>query len=300
MEWGTNLVAETDDSERLLIDRKRYDGPRIDTGCIKLFLDGVLEGETGALVDPYLGSRNHRGVLNFQPAALNALVRRFDAEGLQVHMHAIGDRAVRAGLDAVATARRANGPRDNRHHISHLQLIHPDDLPRFAELDVGATFQALWAMPDAWITQINLPAVGAKRVERMYPIGSVQRAGGRLIGGSDWDVSSMNPLLAIQVALTREDPEGQLPGTLNARERVDLDTMLAAYTIHGAWAMHQGDRTGSIEVGKAADLAVLDRNLFDLPPNEIAKATVVRTLIDGETVYSAALAALAALAEDAN
>jgi predicted amidohydrolase YtcJ len=282
MEWGTRLVTDTPDFERLLVERLRYDGPRIDTGSVKLFIDGVLEGETAALVDAYVDvdRPGHLGMLNFPPATLDELVTRFDAAGLQVHMHAIGDGAVRVGLDAVAAARRANGPRDNRHQIAHLQLIHPDDLPRFAELDVSANFQALWALPDSWIMGINLPVVGPERVNRMYPIASLQRAGGRLVAGSDWDVSSMNPLLAIQVALTRQDPEGGFEGVLNADERVDL-----AYTINGAHVMRQEAQAGSIEVGKAADLVVLERNLFELAAEEIGGIAVVRTLIDGETVY---------------
>jgi predicted amidohydrolase YtcJ len=285
MEWGTRLVAETADFERLLIERLRYDGPRIDTGSVKIFIDGVLEGETAALVEPYVGRPGHLGTLNFSPADIDRLVTRFDAAGLQVHMHAIGDGAVRVGLDAVAAARRANGLRDNRHQIAHLQLIHPEDLPRFAELDVSANFQALWALPDSWIMGINLPVVGPERVNRMYPIASLQQAGGRIVAGSDWDVSSMNPLLAIQVALTRQDPAGGFEGVLNADERVDLATMLAAYTINGAHVMRHEARTGSIEVGKAADLIVLEQNLFELAPEEIGGIAVVRTLIDGETVY---------------
>jgi len=285
MEWGTNFLAGGTDFERVLANRTQYDGPRIDTRAIKLFIDGVLEGHTAALLDPYLDSAGARGTLNFPQETLDQLVTRFDAEGLQVHMHAIGDAAVRAGLDAFEAARDANGPRDNRHHISHLQLIHPDDVPRFAELGVGATFQPLWAIPDAFIMDINLPEVGPERVNRMYPIGSVQRAGGLIIGGSDWDVSSMNPLLAIQVALTRSDPSGVAQGVLNAAERVDLDTMLAAYTINGAYTMRHDALTGSIEIGKAADLVVLEHNLFEIPADEIGDVRVLRTLIDGNTVY---------------
>jgi predicted amidohydrolase YtcJ len=287
MEWGTHLVADTADSEQLLRERSRYDGPRIRTDSIKLFVDGVLEGETAALVEPYLGAAEPRDSLNFSPESLRDLVVRFDAAGLQVHMHAIGDLAVRVGLDAVEAARELNGPSDNRHHISHLQLIHPTDVPRFAELGVAANFQAAWAYPDSYISEINLPAVGPERVNRMYPIGSVQRAGATIVGGSDWDVSTMNPLVAIETALTRADPDGAVPGVLNADERVDLDTMLAAYTRNGAWLMHQEDLVGSIEVGKAADVVVLEKNLFELTAREIADVRVLRTLIDGETVYRA-------------
>jgi predicted amidohydrolase YtcJ len=287
LEWGTNLVSGTTDFEQLLRKRKRYAGPRRRPDSIKLFVDGVLEGETAALVDPYLGSDEPRGTLNFTPETLRDLVVRFDAAGLQVHMHAIGDLAVRIGLDAVGAAREANGPSDNRHHIVHLQLVHPTDLPRFAELGVVANFQAAWAYPDSYITEINLPALGPDRVNRMFPIGSVHRAGATVVGGSDWDVSSMSPLVAIQTALTREDPDGVVRGVLNADERVGLDAMLAAYTRNGAYLMHQEHVVGSIEVGKAADVIVLEKNLFEVPPREIGSVGVLRTLIDGETVYRA-------------
>ena len=181
-----------------------------------------------------------------------------------------------------------NGASDNRHHIVHLQLIHPDDIPRFAELDVTANFQALWAFPDHWVRELNLPEIGAERVERMYPIGSVVRSGGRIAGGSDWTVSTMNPLEAIEVALRRQDPDvtpsDDLP-VLNADERVDLATMIEAYTANIAYLMKQEETVGSIEVGKRADLVVLDRNLFEIPVDEINEARVELTLFDGEVVY---------------
>jgi len=202
-------------------------------------------------------------------------------------MHAIGDRAVRVGLDAIAAARAANGPGTWTHHIAHLQLIDPADLPRFKELNAAANFQALWAFPDPYITDLNLPVVGEERVKRMYPIASAQRAGAMIVGGSDWNVSSLNPLDAIQVAVTRKDPEGRIEAVLNEDERVDLPTMLAAYTINGARLAHEDQTNGSIEKDKAADLIVLDRNLLTLPPEQIRTAKVLRTLIDGQTVYRA-------------
>src|SRR5690606_33488457 len=143
---------------------------------------------------------------------------------------------------------------------------HPDDHPRFAELGVIANFQALWAFPDAYITDVNLPAVGRERVERMYPIRSIERAGATIVGGSDWSVSSMNPLDAIETAVTRRDPEGLVSGVLNPGEAVSLETMLAAYTRNAARVMHQEDLTGTIEPGKQADLVVLDANLFEIEP----------------------------------
>jgi len=202
-------------------------------------------------------------------------------------MHVIGDRAVRVALDALEQARRENGVNDHRHHLAHLQLIDPADIPRFAALDVTANFQALWAWPDSWITGINLPVVGQDRVDRMYPIGSVHRAGGRIVGGSDWAVSSVNPLEAIETAMRRQDPAGQVPGVLNASEAVDLPTMIAAYTREGAWLMHQENDVGTIETGKRADFVVLDHNLFEIPATDISDVKVTLTVLDGRVIYQA-------------
>jgi predicted amidohydrolase YtcJ len=256
---------------------------RVDSA--KIFVDGVLEGETAALLQPYLDHPGHSGELKMAPEALATMVTELDKRGIQVHMHAIGDRAVRVGLDAIAAARVANGPSDNRHHIAHLQLIDPLDRPRFAELGIVANFQSLWAFPDQYITDVNLPQVGQARVDQMYPIGSMLKAGARIVGGSDWSVSSMNPLLAIETAVTRSDPSGHIPGVLNEAERVSLADMLTAYTINGAYLMHQENQTGSLEVGKAADFVVLARDLFEIPPQDIGEVEVTRTVLDGVTVY---------------
>jgi hypothetical protein len=270
--------------DQVLESRHEYESERIDHGSIKLFLDGVLEGETAAVLEPYIGL-HHSGELILEPEALNAAVTRFDAMGLQVHMHAIGDRAVRAGLDAIAAARQANGPSDNRHHISHLQMIHVDDIERFAALDTAANFQALWAYPDDWIMELNLPVLGEERVQGMYPIASVARAGGRIVGGSDWNVSSANPLDAIETAVRRQDAFAEGGPVLNERERVSLAQMIDAYTINAAWLMHHEEQTGSIEIGKRADLVILDRDVFAVPAAQINEARVVETLLDGETVW---------------
>jgi predicted amidohydrolase YtcJ len=270
---------------QVLSERDRFESDRINHDSIKLFLDGVLEGETAALIEPYLGRNGERGQLMFDPEALNAAVTRFDAMGLQVQIHAIGDRAVRAALDAIESARQQNGVSDNRHHIVHLQLVDAGDIQRFADLDTTANFQALWAYPDDYITELNLPVLGEKRVQGMYPIASIMRAGGRIVGGSDWDVSSANPLDAIETAVRRQDAFAYGGPVLNENERVSLETMIDAYTISAAWLMHHENITGSIEVGKRADIVVLDRNLFEIPVTEINEAQVVETLLDGETVW---------------
>lgn len=283
--YGVFSRHEGPEFDAVLERRSQYASTRINTDAVKIFIDGVLEGETASLVDPYTGMGKHRGELNLTPADLNAAVTRFDAMGLQVHMHAIGDGAVRAGLDAFAAARQANGVTDNRHHISHLQLIHPLDVPRFAELNVSANFQALWAYPDTWIMDINLPVVGQERVNRMYPIASVKEAGGRIVAGSDWDVSSANPLEAIETAMRRSDILRKDGGVLNPDERVDLETMLLAFTRENAWLMHHEKQVGTLTVGKRADLAVLDRNLFKIPAEQIGDARVVMTFLDGKMIY---------------
>jgi hypothetical protein len=280
-----SVEAHADDLDTLVRPDDRATGSRLRVDAVKFFLDGVLEGETAALLEPYIGRNGAAGELNFDAKELAQRVTALDARGVQVHMHAIGDRAVRAGLDAIAAARAANGPHDNRHHVAHLQLIDSADHPRFAALDVSANFQALWAYPDVYITDVNLPAVGPERVERMYPIASLEQAGARIVAGSDWSATSPNPFLAIETALRRQDPTGAVPGVLNANEAVSLETMIAAYTINGAFVMHQEADTGSIEVGKAADLIVLDRDLFAIAPEQIGDATVVATYLDGVLVH---------------
>lgn len=281
--YGTPASAD------LLDPASRGSGSLVRPHAAKLFLDGVLEGETAALLEPYLDPQGRgggrMGMLNVPWEVLRDLVTDLDAQGIQVHMHAIGDRAVRQGLDAVQAARETNGPRDNRHHICHLQLVHPDDYARFGELGVLANFQALWAFPDAYITDINLPAVGEERVQRMYPIGAISAAGGTIVGGSDWSVSSMNPLDAIEVAVTRQDPDGQVAGALNADQAVSLEAILAAYTRNAAYLMHQEHDTGTLEPGKLADLVVLNANLFDVEPTAINETRVLATYLAGERVY---------------
>jgi len=281
------LDPERSDDEQLaeLVARRSHDFTRhVRSGAVKLFVDGVAESRTAYLLEPYEGSSD-RGSPNFPPDRLADLATRLDREGFQLHFHAIGDAAVREALDAIASARAHNGPRDLRHQIAHLQLVDPADLPRFAALGVFADVQALWAFPDDYAMKLDVPALGAARTERMYPIGSLVRAHAPLAAGSDWPVSSMNPLAAIQVALTRSDPRAPGGEVLGADQRADLATMLAAYTIGGARLMNLDGETGSIEVGKSADLVVIDRDLFAIEPAEVAKAKVSMTLFEGRLVF---------------
>jgi predicted amidohydrolase YtcJ len=210
-----------------------------------------------------------------------------DAAGFQLHFHAIGDRAVRSGLDAVAAVRRVNAPADRRPHIAHLQLVHPTDVPRFAALGVGATMQPLWAAWEAQMRDLTVPFLGPERSTWQYPFRSLQRAGARLVGGSDWSVSTPNVMEEVEVAVNRVVPESRgtepplLPG-----ERIDLESALAAFTIGAAWANGLDRETGTLEPGKLADLVVLDRDVFDRGAGEIGDARVLLTLAEGVAVHA--------------
>ena len=285
IEYGRqHYVQEFSGFEDVYKRRSEFEHPRINTNCVKIFIDGVLEGQTGAILEPYLDSGSY-GQLYFSQDELNNAIARFDANGTQVMTHAIGDRAVRSVLDAYQHAIETNGLINNKHHISHLQLIHEEDIPRFSELKISANFQAAWALPDEWITEINIPELGVERVNRMYPIRSIHDAGGTIVGGSDWAVTTMNPLIAIETAVTRQDPSDRVKGTLNEKERMDLTEMLKAYTINAAEVMRQGHLTGSIEVGKFADLIVLEKNLYKIPLKEIGEVRVIETVLEGNTVF---------------
>jgi predicted amidohydrolase YtcJ len=265
--------------------RQKYAGRRLKATSAKIFADGVMEPHTAALLAPYIDRPGDAGTPLLEPEAFDELARALDLAGFQIHVHAIGDRAVRMALDAFETAGRANGFRDMRHHIAHLELIDPADIPRFRALGVAANFQALWAYPDPYITDLTLPILGPARSRWLYPIGSVARAGARIVGGSDWPVSSMNPLEAIQVAVTRRAPDAPPGPAWIPEETVDLETMLRAYTVNGAWLSHEERDRGVLEAGRAADLIVLDRDLFAVPASEISRAKVLLTLFEGRAVY---------------
>ena len=266
----------------LLAQRRILESERFKTHSVKVYIDGVIETETSYMLEPYLSGSNFAPF--YPPGELNELYRRLDAEGVQIHTHAIGDAAIRQALDAYEYARAANGPGDNRHQIVHLQLIDEADIPRFAELGVAANFQGLWSYQDDYI-EMAVPLVGEARVQQFYRLASVQRAGGLLVGGSDWDVSSLNPLDAIETVVRRQDPWADDGPELGRDERIDLDSALAMYTRNAARVMSLETQTGMLRPGMLADLVVLDRNLFDVPATAINEARVELTMVGGDTVY---------------
>ncbi len=264
--------------------REKYRGKRLRATAAKIFLDGVIESRTAAVLEPYLGG-DDRGWLNLEPEVLKPVAAELDRLGFQIHIHAIGDRAIQSSFDALEFARARNGRRDSRHHLAHIQLFDPPDIARFRRLGIVANFQPLWASADDYIVKMTEPILGPKRSRWLYPIRSVADTGAVIVGGSDWSVTSMNPLDAIQVAVTRRGlKDGPGPAWI-PEELVDLSLMLAAYTINGAYVNFQETETGSIEVGKAADLIVLDRNLFDVPKHEIHRTKVLLTVLEGKEVY---------------
>ena len=260
--------------------------PRFRADSVKIMQDGVAENFTAGMLEPYFdgcGCRTANTGLSFvDPVALRSHVTQLDAAGFQVHVHAIGDRAVREALDAFEAAWTANGDSDLRHHIAHLQVIHPDDVDRFASLGVAANLQALWAVYEPQMVDLTIPFLGPERASWQYPFGALARSGARLAAGSDWPVSSPDPLAAIHVAVNRRapgDPDAFLP-----EQALDLTAALAAYTSGSAWLNHADD-TGRIVAGALADLVVLDRDPFAAPPDEIAAARVRATYVEGECVF---------------
>jgi len=266
------------------IKKRRFANELGAMNTVKIFADGVIEGGTAALLEPYIGT-DDRGILNWHPDTLKKAVAEFDKAGFQIHIHAIGDWGIRSTLDAFEFARRQNGLGDKRHMMSHVQLIHPQDVPRFKELDIIASFQALWAYPDKYITDLTLPVLGPVRSKWNYPINSVYLSGGRIAGGSDWTVSSLNPLDAIEVAVTRRGLGKKDGDALFPEEAVKLETMLRAYTLEGAYSLFKEREIGSLKAGKLADVIILDRNLFRIPAHEIHNAAVVQTIFNGKIVY---------------
>jgi predicted amidohydrolase YtcJ len=267
--------------------RDRFKGRLVSANSAKIYLDGVIEARTAAMLAPYVDRPGNRGEPNLSQSTLDSLVSALERAGVQVHVHAIGDRAIRMTLDAFARARTTNGAKDTRHQIAHLELIDPADIPRFKQLGVIANFQPLWAYDDPYIVNLTIPALGPVRSRWLYPIQSVLATGAMVVGGSDWSVSSMNPLEAIQVGVTRRGPdagpgEGWIP-----EERASLRDMLAAYTINAAYARFADSSTGSLAVGKRADIVLLDRNLFAIPTSDISKARVLLTVMDGRIRYRA-------------
>ncbi len=262
--------------------------PMLTAHTVKFFVDGVLESGTAAVLDPYVDTRpdapHAHGMPVWDSAELGAAVAAFDAAGFQVHMHAIGDAAVRQALDAIEAMVRDGDLRDRRPTIAHVQLVHPDDLARFAPLGVIANFEPLWAQPDPLQTELTVPRLGTERADLQYPMATLLRSGAHLSFGSDWPVSSHVPLHGIQIAVSRQTESGSPPQGWVPSERLDVEQALAAYT---AGVAHQarGDQLwGRLKPGMSADLVWLSDDPRAVEPNRISEIHVRGTWFAGQRI----------------
>jgi predicted amidohydrolase YtcJ len=261
-------------------------------GTVKIWQDGVMHTHTAKLLEDYQDRPGERGLSMFSQDQLNQVVAAADAEGFQVHIHADGDGALRESLDAFAFARTQNGKHDLRHHVAHLELVHPDDIPRLRQLGIIANVQPMWSTSRYYVGDLINVKLGEQRKPWMEVNRSFLKAGVTVAYGSDWFVTSPNPMDLIEAAVTRIRPALPLDDKRTATpmlpgEEVALGEAIASYTINGAFANHQEKTTGSLEVGKLADVVVLDKNLFDVEPVTISETRVMLTLLGGKLVHGA-------------
>lgn len=280
IEPGTNGV------EHVVTLRDRYASEHVTVDSAKLFIDGVIESETAYMLEPYVDGTN--GTPAFTDEELRSAAIALDAAELQLHAHTIGDGATRQFLDALEAVAASNGPRDRRPLLAHLEVVDPQDWPRFAELGAYADFQLLWAYPDSYIQELTWPVIGPARSELLYPVQGLHAEGATIVGGSDWSVSSMNPFEAIEVAVTRQDPWEDEGPILTPQHALDLMTAVRAYTSAGAEASFSEASVGTIEVGKRADFIVVDRDPFAVPVHELSDLQVQQTWLDGALVFDRA------------
>ena len=270
----------------------------IDASSVKIMLDGVVETRTAALLDPYLvpgggggcGHEHGTGKLFLEPELAEEAVRLVAAEGFQVHFHAIGDRAVRVALDAVAAAGERADARRLRHHVAHVQVVHPDDVPRFHRLGVAVNAQPFWACVEPQMTELTIPVLGQERSSWQYRFATLADSGAVLAGGSDWPVSTANPLEEIAVAVSRALPESARHGAAPEEpflpsERIALATAIGAFTAGSAYVNHRESDSGTIEPGKLADLVVLEHDPFETGADRLPEARVRLTMLAGAVAH---------------
>jgi len=276
------------------IDRIRdtYASEHVHTGFVKIFLDGVpTPARTAAMLDPYLPDEAHGddftgGDLHVGLETLAADLVELDQRGYTVKMHAAGDRSVQVGLNAIAVARMSLGNSEKRHELAHAGYIHPDDVSRFAELNAVADLCPILWHPSPIIDAV-ISAVGKERGEQYWPTRDLLDANAPILAGSDWPsaVPDANPWPGVEAFVTRRDPRGDAEGALWPEQAITLEEAIEIYTVHGARAMKMEDRIGSIEVGKLADFIVLERNIFEIPIDEVADTQIRQTYFEGNLVY---------------
>lgn len=277
-------------------ERAKHKRALFRTTAVKFFADGVIEGHTGYLKEPYAdaleyaGDADYRGMPLWEPDALAQAFTAVDAARLQIHVHSIGDAATTEVLDALAAARAANGKRDWRPGITHLQLVDPADYARFRQLGVTAVPQPYWFLMDDYYWYLQLPYLGQQRADDEYPMKSLFSAGARVASASDFPVTiPPDPIDGIQTGVMRWAPGWDIPESdvLWPEERVSVKRMIDSFTINGAKAAFTERVTGSIARGKSADLIVLSRNILKTPPKDIGDAEVTLTMFRGRIIHRA-------------
>jgi hypothetical protein len=268
-------------------EQNRYRDDWIAAGAAKFFLDGVIETHTAAMLAPYSNAPSTSGGLLWEPEKYKSFVVQLDRLGIQIFTHAIGDRAIRVALDSYENAARANGTKDARHRIEHIEDVSAADIPRFHELGVIASMQPLHAYPDEDAFKSWVPGVGPERAQRAWAWHSIQAAGGVLAFGSDWPIVTLSPWPGLQNAVTRQTTDGEPKGGWIPSERIGLADAIKGYTLNAAFAGHREKTEGSIEPGKLADLIVVSQDLFKTDPLKIADTKVLLTMVGGRVVYKA-------------
>ncbi|MGH0516697.1 amidohydrolase [Bacillus cereus] len=269
--------------------RAKLQGPLVKMNTVKLFMDGVLEGGTAFLHEPYNNKPNYYGVPVWEKKAYTHMIQTLDQEKFQIHVHSIGDAATTETLDTFAAAQQKNGKRDSRHKITHLQLVKESDFKRFKDLGIVGIPQPTWFLKDEGYFSQAVDMLGEERANKQYPMKSFIKEGVVMASASDYPITQaeyFSPLAAIQMGMTRTNLQDTNPEhVLNPTEKVSLEDMIKSYTINGAYANFLEQETGSIKVGKKADLVVLDKNLFEVPEHDIYKTKILLTLLDGKETY---------------
>lgn len=261
--------------------------PLLTANTVKFFADGVIENETGALLAPYCTALHNHGQQNWEGDSLATAAARVDELGLQIHIHAIGDAAVRQALDAIEHVVRHNAPRERRPVIAHAQLVDDADIGRFAELGVIPNMQPLWSQLDPLMLVLTVPRLGAERADKQYRIRSISESGAPLAFGSDWPVSSGAPLKGISIAVSRQTEDGEPAGGWTPDEILPVERALSAYTAGVAYQAFAEDSWGRLTPGASADLVWLDRNPMTTAAQELPALNVVATYLRGRPAYSA-------------